>query len=245
VAGVTGRPGVLAGAALVAGLACGGAGVATWTDRITEVRLAGLADDGDPTAPSVRYETHDDLWARDSLTTAHSDPPRPDRVSGGVTAEPADTTPGAPTASRAVARSSNLVVAGLQVERAGRFQFDLRVDLTDVEVSGAGRAVAAARAVVQGEDGSPVPNGEVVTLMLEIGPDGRVIIDDDDTDPDLLAPNFSYTRTVTGPRGGLPLDPGRYRLALELALDAEAPARAGAGQLARIGQGAATVGLRP
>lgn len=227
---------------LLACLACaGGAGEAVLTDEIVEAELDGLADDGDPTAPSARYETDDDLWARDSLTTAYSDPPRSHRVSGGVTAEPTDTAMGAPTPARAVARSSSRVVTGLRVERAGRFRFQLAVDLTDVEVSGAGRAVAAARAVVRRDDGTLVPNGEAVTLVLEVRSDGRVIVDDDESNPDLLAPNFTYARTVAGPRGGLQLDPGRYHLTLELALDAEAPARAGAGQLARIGQGTAAV----
>ncbi|MFW5946956.1 MAG: hypothetical protein ACOCUW_00575 [Gemmatimonadota bacterium] len=224
-------------------------------------QVEGLADDGSPGTSPARFGPDEEPWAQDSLTSAYSDPPQSGRVSGGVAAEPVDTAAAGAAAAAALAeaRTRHRVVMPLDVGRGGRFEFTLRLDLHDVEVIGDGRATAAVRAVVIGDEGSGAGEAgpgageadagpqsvvaEVGPLVLELRPEGRVIIDGDEASPDVLDPNFRYGRTYTGPPGGLALDAGRYHLRLELALSAEAPLRSGPGELARLGQAVATVRL--
>ncbi len=235
----------LAGLALVVGAqACARPGEASLTGEVVERSVAGSADDAGEATPPARYDSVDDAWAADSLTTAYSDPPRYDRVSGGVAAEPADTGTGGLAGSPATARSTSRVASVLDVAHTGTFRFDLGIELRDLELAGGGSLIAGARAFLEDAEGARIPMGDIAATTLEVRPDGSVIIDEDDLNPGEVEANYAFTRTVTGPPGGIRLERGRYRVVLELTLRATAPARSGPGQLARIGQGMATIRLK-
>jgi hypothetical protein len=192
---------------------------------LAESSAEGVADDGSDAAPSSSYDTSSaDLWAQDSLTTAHSDPPRPGRLAGGVAAQPSDTARGLTAPTYASARSVSRMAVPLDVRSAGRAELELVLRLSDVEVAGAG-----------------VPRIQV-TATLKIGPNGEVVVDGLPDEMDQLLPNGSYERVIGLPAGGeVSLDEGEYRVAVELAIEATAPAASGGYQLARIGQASVTL----
>lgn len=232
------------GMAPAVGLAgCSGAGEASFTGEIVERSVAGVADDAGAATPAGRFDNVGDAWAADSLTTAYADAPRYDRVSGGVAAEPADTGAGGLEGAPATARSNSRVASALDVARTGTFRFVLEIELRDLELAGGGTLIAGARAFLQDDAGARIPLGDIAATTLEVRPDGAVIIDEDELNPGAVEANYSFTRAVTGPPGGVELERGRYRVVLELTLRATAPARAGR-QLARIGQGAASIRLK-
>lgn len=207
-----------------------------------ESSASGLADDGSSATPAETYGADPgDLWAEDSLTTAYSDPPRPGRLAGGVAAQPSDTVPVAGAPAYATARSVSRVAVPLEVRSGGRVELELALRLSDVEIAGAGVPRVRVAGTLATESGEPLPGGDLGGMVLEIGPNGEVLVDGMPDDPDQLLPDGSYDRTVRGPVGALRLDTGEYRVVLELALDATAPASSGGYQLARIGQATATL----
>jgi hypothetical protein len=182
-----------------------------------------------------------DLWAQDSLTTAYADPPRPGRLAGGVAAQPSDTVPEAGPPPHATARSLSRLVVPMEVRRTGRVRLEVVLRLSDVEIAGAGvPRVQVAAAILDGE-GERLPGGEIGSLVLEIGPNGEVLVEPFQDDPDRLLPNGSYERVLSGPVRPLRLGTGGYGVRVDLSLEATAPAGSGGYQLARIGQASAVL----
>ncbi len=224
-------------------LACGDAEI--WLEgRTLAFHAEGLADDAAPATPPERYAAADagigELWAQDSLTAAYTDPPRPGRLSGGVSAEPADTATGE-RPEYATARSRSRITVPMQVRRGGRVELEILLELFDIELSNAGVPRVGVSGEIMTDDGRPVPGGDLGTLQLEILPDGTVILDDLADRTAGLDARGRFGRVLRGPVGGVELDAGRYRVTIELGLEATAPARSGPGQLARIGQARATL----
>ena len=210
--------------------------------RAIETEVRGMADDGDPTTPPATYEGDSaGQWARDSLTTAYSDPPLPGRLSGGVAAEPGDTALATDAPRYAVARSLSRVVVPLEVTAAGRVDLRIVVELFDVQLSGSGSPVVEIASLIAREDGSPVQGGEVARVTLRVSPDGIVIVDGVAGEGETLEPNGSYSRTIQGLSNDLRLEPGRYRVEVAMALEATAPGGSGPFHFARIGQARTTL----
>ena len=226
-------------------IACGGGGAAVLGDRPVLVEASGAADDGSPATPPVAYPSEDDgLWAADSLTTAFSDPATATRLAGGVTAQPVDTVVRAGVGALAEATSRNRLVTPLVVERGGRFSFALDLELRDVELGNDGRAAVGLRGHVLDASGARLPGGEIGTITLQVRADGSVIVDGLEEEPEYLEPNFGFSRSTTGPRGGVELRAGDHMVELELFLQATAPVAAGGHQFATVGQAVGRVRLR-
>jgi hypothetical protein len=229
--------------AAVVGAGCGGVGEAALTGVVVAAEAQGLAYGGDPDIEPVTYAGGGEGWAEDGATQAYSNPPASGRVSGGVRAEAADTIPG-DEPGETEARSEARVTWALEVTRAGRFHFQVVVELREVELANEGSAWAAVRASVRDEAGDPVLGGGITEAVFELRPDGAVVPDGVDADADVLDPVGAYRTTLTGPAGGVRLAAGRYLVDLELVLLATAPLRAGPNQVAAIGDGAATIRVR-
>ena len=214
-----------------------------WLERrAIEAEARGMADDADPATPPATYEDAGAAqWARDSLTTAYSDTPRPGRLSGGVAAEPGDTALLLDAPEYAVARSFSRVVVPLEVRASGRIGLEIVVELFDVQLSGSGSPVVEVAALLAREDGTPVPGGEIARLTLGVRPDGVVLIDGMAEEGESLEPNGRYSRTIHGPPSDLRLEPGRYRVDVSMALEATAPGGSGHFHFARIGQARTTL----
>lgn len=225
-------------------LACAG-GADIWLEgRTLDFQADGWADDASPATSAAEYQADasasDDLWAQDSLTTAYSDPPRPGRLSGGVSAEPTDTVR-ADVPVYATARSHSQVTVPMEVRRGGRVELEILLELSDVELSNAGVPRVAVSGAIEAADGGPVAGGDLGVLQLEILPDGTIVLGDLGDETAMLDVPGRFSRVLRGPVGGVELASGRYRVTMELSLEATAPARSGPGQLARIGQARATL----
>ncbi len=232
---------IVLAATLAATSACARSADIWLEGRTTSATARGSADDASPSRAPASYGPGDpELWAADSLTSAYSEEPRPGRLAGGVAAEPVDTAAG-PDVRYATARSLSRVVFPMEVRAAGKVELQIDLTLADVEIGGAGLPRAEVSGTILGDDGSPVPGGDIGALTIEIRPDGAVLIDQFPDATDALQPNGRYSRTLSGPIGGVRLERGRYRVGMELVLEATAATSSGPYQLARIGRAAATL----
>ncbi len=209
--------------------------------RTLSATSRGTADDASPAHPAASYTLDSrELWAADSLTSAYSEPPRAGRLAGGVAAQPVDTATGLDV-RYATARSVSRVVFPMEVRKAGRVELQIDLALADVEIGGTGLPRVETSGAILDQDGAPVPGGDIGTLTLEIRGDGAVVIDQFPDATDALQANGRYTRTLSGPLGGVRLARGRYQVGMDLWLEASAATASGPYQLARIGQATATL----
>lgn len=84
------------------------------------------------------------------------------------------------------------------------------MDLEDVEVTGDGRVHVGVRAAVLDELTGEAAGPELLGI-LEVLPDGTVVVDGVADRPDYLHPDLSYGRTFEAPSGGIGVGAGRAR----------------------------------
>lgn len=200
-------------------------------DNILSTQLTGSADDGDTTTPSDSYgPAGNDMDAEDSKTKASSTAPAYNIVTGKVTAETLN--PGGQTIIEDEARASsfNKVVSPLKVNKAGSFTFDIDLDVRDITLVGEGKVTITVQASVLNNNGVAVQNGGIANVTFEARNNqagtAEIIIANDSANPDSLQ-NNDYTKTLSGPNGGVQLGKGDFRLELDLRIIATAPTAQG------------------
>ena len=199
--------------------------------QIVRTQLVGSADDGDSETPADRYTGPRDLAAADRRTQATSVAPLSNRVAGAAAAEAFD--PASPTLTNdaAIASSNNKVVSPLTVNGGGPFTFDIDLDVDRVDVRNGATVEIQVVAAILDNQGNAVPGGGITNTSFLFRPDGaggtEVIIQDDGENPDVTQRNGDYDRTLSGPNGGIALQPGVYRLELDLRIRAIAPIQTG------------------
>jgi hypothetical protein len=208
----------------------GGGPAAQILNQILRTQLVGSADDGDSANQPDRYNGPGDLDATDQRTRSSSVAPAFNRVSGAAEAESFDPASQTLTDDAAVATSNNKVVSRLRVTRAIPLTFDIDLDVDRVEVRNGGTVEIQVVAAILDAQGNAVPGGGITNINFRFQPNaagGIDVIVQDDADPENTEPNGDYDRTLSGPNGGIALQPGNYQIELDLRIRATAPIQTG------------------
>jgi len=200
-------------------------------DEIISTQITGQADDADSTTPADRYTGPGDLDAEDQRTKSSSVQPTFEEVAGKAEAESLDPSANTVTGDEAVATSFNKVVSRLRVARNGSFTFDIELGVDGVELRHDGTVMIQVAAAILDDQGVSVPAGGIANITFEFrkneGDSTDVIIAGDEDNPENPDADGDYTRTLSGPSGGVTLPPGNYRLEFDLRITARAPVLVG------------------
>jgi predicted nucleic acid-binding Zn-ribbon protein len=200
-------------------------------DNIISTQILGSADDGDSENPRDDYRGPADLDAEDRLTKASSVQPKFNEVAGSAEAEPRDPAANTVVGDEAVAKSFNKVVSELRVRKNGNYTFNIDLDVNNVQLRHDGTVTIQVAAAVLNSQGVSVPNGGITNITFEFKRNAAgatdVIIAGDTANPDSTQANGDYNKTLSGPSGGINLQPGIYRLEFDLRITARAPVQIG------------------
>jgi hypothetical protein len=234
-------------------LALAGCDDAQLTGKIISTDINGFADDGDSGNPREDYRGPGDMDAVDVETRSSSDQATFNTLGGRAKALPTDPASNTLTSDVAQAASYNKVVTELVVKKAGRFTFDIKQTIEDIELVHDGRLAIGIRANILDAQGQTLPNGAggIASLDYEMKSTGQakyvVEINGDTNNPDSTSADKKYNKTASGPSGGAQLAAGNYQIEFELRIRATAPIQVGPDgrkHEARVGKATVKIELR-